>query len=332
MSGLACAGPLGPSYPITTPPEAVVPLSLPTVAKLTPEERDLWARHLRSSLAWEVRQVRDCTFGVRVQPQARPDGTVAWETAMNGFYFDFQAKDGVYQTRVITGLGCTHGFGTDRGQITRAAATDPSVQLKLEDYMDQPGLNSALIVSSDSGLTVEVFEQGDPQARPFTRRALAEVEAELASVLKHRQELLAQGVVPALVPDGSTTTGTPSLVVEDDGQPGLYRLTAWVNPGKPGHVEARAFFVGPVPDHPAPTEVGAPGTELSADRLRGGAIRRTGWGPDADRLFRYQSGVTIYEGDWGQPYLARFELWHVAPDGAETKLVEHTRPIEGWMR
>lgn len=42
---------------------------------------------------------------------------------------------------------------------------------------------------------------------------------------------------------------------------------------------------------------------------------------------------TIYEGDWGKPYGARFELWF-KPDGEsiEKKILEKNYVVEGWMR
>jgi len=323
---VACA-----SDSIHEPPEAVVSLNLPTLQALTVEERGLWERHLRASLAWEVRRASGCDFGVRLKPQTRGD-EVVYESTLNGFTADFGSADGVYQTRVVTGLGCEHGFGRDRGQVTYASAGDEDVALRLEDYMDQPGLNSALLVRSPSGLTLEIYEQGDPLERPFTRSALAEVEAELVAVLAHRQELEQQGVVASMVPEGSTRMGVPSLVVENGMQPGIYRLTGWINPGAWGQVHARVFFEGPAPGQVPPDAAGSPGNELSAERLRPRSTRKTGWGPNPKRLFRYQSEVTVYEGDWGQPYQARFELWHTAPDGSERQLATTIRTIEGWTR
>ncbi len=42
---------------------------------------------------------------------------------------------------------------------------------------------------------------------------------------------------------------------------------------------------------------------------------------------------TIYEGDWGKPYAARFEVWYKPSTGEqETKLFEKNYKIEGWMR
>ena len=42
---------------------------------------------------------------------------------------------------------------------------------------------------------------------------------------------------------------------------------------------------------------------------------------------------TIYEGDWGDYYAARIEVWHQdANTGEETKLMEKTYRVDGWMR
>lgn len=46
-----------------------------------------------------------------------------------------------------------------------------------------------------------------------------------------------------------------------------------------------------------------------------------------------QQQFTIYEGDWGDYYAARIEVWHKdAKSGKETKLMEKVYQVEGWMR
>ena len=46
-----------------------------------------------------------------------------------------------------------------------------------------------------------------------------------------------------------------------------------------------------------------------------------------------QQEFTIYEGDWGDYYAARIEVWHKdAKSGQETKLMEKVYRVEGWMR
>ena len=41
---------------------------------------------------------------------------------------------------------------------------------------------------------------------------------------------------------------------------------------------------------------------------------------------------TIYEGDWGDYYAVRVEVWHRDKGGKKRKLMEKTYAMEGWMR
>ena len=72
--------------------------------------------------------------------------------------------------------------------------------------------------------------------------------------------------------------------------------------------------------------------ELSASRLREASTvevkDHTGFGWVAQKQM-----FTIYEGDWEDYYAARIEVWHKdASTGEETKLLEKTYRVEGWMR
>lgn len=314
---LACGGtpdmrmPLvDPDYPVRTPPEAVVDVSLPTLAALTQEQSELWERHLRSSLRWEIRLERGCAYAVELQPNTQ------------GRY--------IVQTGVVMGLGCSHGFGRDRGQIVRASANAGPTQLVLENYMDQPGDNTALLITGGVGHTLEIFEQSQDDRRAFTTGALARIEAELAGVLEAADELRVSGLIDALVPESSTERGgADRLEIHNGMQPGIYLVEGWVNPAAAGIVQLRVFVEGPE-GQSLPLGVPQPGTELSAERLRPQSQRKIGYGPDPDVRFRYQSEIKIYEGDWGQPYRARFELWHLNR-GTERQLTQASRRIEGWM-
>ncbi len=52
----------------------------------------------------------------------------------------------------------------------------------------------------------------------------------------------------------------------------------------------------------------------------------------ADNIKPYNKDFTIFEGDWGKPYLARFELWYLPENGGqEIKLSEKIYKIEGWQ-
>jgi len=54
---------------------------------------------------------------------------------------------------------------------------------------------------------------------------------------------------------------------------------------------------------------------------------------DSIMKFGTKSHFTIYEGDWGQPYAARFEVWFKPDNGKqERKIFTKNYKIEGWMR
>ena len=100
---------------------------------------------------------------------------------------------------------------------------------------------------------------------------------------------------------------------------GDYQAEVWINPGEPGLIYLKAFEV-------------TRGTQLSSDELRRGSAGRVGWSDDPNKLFYSDTKFTIYEGDWGQPYAARFEVWFVPDSGqAERKLLDRVLKIEGWQ-
>ena len=103
-------------------------------------------------------------------------------------------------------------------------------------------------------------------------------------------------------------------------QPGIYVVAYSLNPGEPGSVYLKAFEV-------------TKGTPLSIDRLRSKSETRMTWSTDTAQRFGAQAGFTIYEGDWGKPYAARFEVWFNPDSGkTERKLAERIFKIEGWQR
>ncbi|KOS04961.1 hypothetical protein AM493_02085 [Flavobacterium akiainvivens] len=102
-------------------------------------------------------------------------------------------------------------------------------------------------------------------------------------------------------------------------QPGIYTYTATVTNLKKGMLYLKAYEV-------------TQNTPLSAERVKHRSIieiEDTG----APALYSLPEYFTIYEGDWGQYYAARFELWYLpAHGGKERKLVEKIYRTEGWMR
>lgn len=109
------------------------------------------------------------------------------------------------------------------------------------------------------------------------------------------------------------------LQVWNDFQGGLYQYSFYYPELPDGDVFLRCFEV---------TE----NIELSISRLRKAStvkvIDHTEFGMIADK-----QNFTIYEGDWGDYYAARIEVWYKnARTGKETKLLEKIYRVEGWMR
>ena len=103
-------------------------------------------------------------------------------------------------------------------------------------------------------------------------------------------------------------------------QPGIYGVVYSLNPGEPGSVYLKAFEV-------------TKGTPLSVDRLEAKSRTRMTWSTESSERFGAKAGFTIYEGDWGKPYAARFEVWFTPDSGkADRKLAERIFKIEGWQR
>lgn len=103
-------------------------------------------------------------------------------------------------------------------------------------------------------------------------------------------------------------------------QPGLYEYDIWIKTMQSGTVYLKAFEIT--------QEI-----ELSKIRLKEmSSILITN---TFDRLKKFGTSghFTIYEGDWGKPYGARFEVWFIPDDqNDEIKLFEKNYIIEGWMR
>ena len=314
--GIARAGPAS---------VATVQVDCPAVDGLTAPGRRALERHLRSSGDWAVLVERRGRFAVRTRPPG-PE----YQHGLYGGHSHFGAPT-VLQTRVVIGLEQVQTRSAR--SLTRATARAGPVEVRSARDGDQPGQDSHLVVSG-GGITVEVFEQSRGAQRPFTVRALKEVCREVGEATKAARALAAQGHAPGLTPAGSIRRGAPSIEITDGMQPGIYGVDAWVHPSTAGPVWVRVFFVGPGQD-PAkvPPELkGQAGVELSADRIRPRTTQYIGHGPDPKVQFRYQAGLTVYEGDWALAYRARFEVWHQATSGAPERLATVEREISGWQR
>ncbi|HAL91834.1 MAG TPA: hypothetical protein DCM68_02260 [Verrucomicrobia bacterium] len=270
------------------------------------------ARHLASSPAWRVFTEHGNRYATRrwmIGPQ--------WQFTLHGYYtrhsLDTWNNAGLpdFQTRLTLGLSGKPWAG-NLGQSTRLKNGE-SVPLRLSEGNGMP--QSHCVISAAS-LVVEIFEQSPAKERRLTQAALSHLQSELAPLVAQPSG----ETLRSLLPPGSIRRGPPSFDLHHSFQPGIYNSALWLNPGEPGMVYLKAFEV-------------TKGTPLSRERLKEKSNEWVGWSDDPEEQFFSNTHFTIYEGDWGKPYAARFEVWFVPDSGApERKLLEKAFKIEGWQR
>ena len=182
-------------------------------------------------------------------------------------------------------------------------------------------LHESRVMIECGGVWVEIFEQSGSPERRVTKSTVANLEKEFFDFLKSPEA--------AVTAARKRSRELASRLAGDDGhpfrlltgmQPGIYGVVYSLNPGEPGSVYLKAFEV-------------TKGTPLSVERLEAKSKTRMTWSADPKERFGAKAGFTIYEGDWGKPYAARFEVWFTPDSGKpDRKLAERIFRIEGWMR
>lgn len=103
-------------------------------------------------------------------------------------------------------------------------------------------------------------------------------------------------------------------------QPGLYEFDFWTAKIENGTIYLKAFEI-------------TQNKQLSSNEMIQKSSLKVFNPSDSIKKFSSKDDFTIYEGDWGQPYAARFEVWFKPENGkAERKLFSKNYKIEGWMR
>ncbi len=103
-------------------------------------------------------------------------------------------------------------------------------------------------------------------------------------------------------------------------QPGLYEYDFWTSKIDSGTIYLKVYEI-------------TQNSPLSTWRLPQSSSIKIFNPTDSIAKVGSTSHFTIYEGDWGKPYAARFEIWYKpAIGGQERKLFEKNYKVEGWMR
>lgn len=233
---------------------------------------------------------------------------------LHGYISDFGGETG-FQTRTLLCL--------DRKQWSRyhVQHVQEGSSPAIPEMSEGNRMHESRVMIECGGVWVEILEQSTALERRVTKASVKTLEAEFAEFLKDPSAAVkrAQGRSRELALRFGGESHEPFRLLEGM-QPGIYGVAFSLNPGEPGVVYLKAFEL-------------TQGTPLSDDRLAAASETRMTWSADPAEKFGAKSGFTIYEGDWGKPYAARFEVWF-KPDskGPERKLAERIYKIEGWQR
>jgi hypothetical protein len=106
------------------------------------------------------------------------------------------------------------------------------------------------------------------------------------------------------------------LILMNYGQPGIYKYYTDYVPKEFGSFYIKCYEV-------------TSNDRLSEDRIKEKSLIKV----DNYDLQQFEGEFTIYEGDWGDKYGSRIELWFQPSNGnQEYKIVERNYIIEGWQR
>ncbi len=107
--------------------------------------------------------------------------------------------------------------------------------------------------------------------------------------------------------------------IYNSSQPGCYQYDVWVSRLDSGCTYLKIYEI--TMDYPLSPEGIKENTQVQVCNLS-----------DTLKYFSSQKEFKIYEGDFGKPYAARFELWF-APVNKETEqlLLQKNYKVEGWQ-
>jgi hypothetical protein len=281
---------------------------MPSLRRAASEHSAAFLSYVEASPDWHVFMERGNRFASRRWSY----GGVPRDT-LHGYISDFSQDH--FQTRCLVCL--------DRRQwsIYAVQQVHEGRSPVIPDMSQGNALHESRVMIDCGGVWVEIFEQSDRPERRITKATIAVLEQEFSHFLANPEAALEKARLRSReLAKHLAGSGKHPIRLLQGMQPGIYGASYVLNPGEPGSVYLQAFEV-------------THGTRLSAHRLEAASRTRMAWSKDSQERFGAKIGFMIYEGDWGKPYAARFEVWFT-PDagGPERKLAERIFKIEGWQR
>lgn len=283
--------------------------SLPSLREASTDHPAEFREYIESSPDWHVFLENGNRFAARCWSYGgEPRDT------LHGYISEFGENEG-FQTRLLLCLD-RKAWSSYTVQHVEEGTKTVVPNITSGNQMDE-----SRVMIECGRVWLEVFEQSHTRERRVTKATLAILEKEFSDLLRDSGASIARAKQRSrdLAIRMAGTTGEPFRLLEGM-QPGIYGVAYALNPGESGVVYLKAFEI---------TE----GTQLSEDRLKASSETRMAWSADPSERFGAKAGFTIYEGDWGKPYAARFEVWFKPDSGKpERKLAGRNFKIEGWQR
>lgn len=270
------------------------------------DDNSILFNYLSACPAWRVFSERGHKFATR-----RWIVDSIWHYNLHGYYTKldfFDWSDSIvplFQCRTTIGIDGKPWANVDDFSSQFLIGDSKEVNLRL-GYGNS--YDSEFILSVGK-YTFELYEQSPNKERILTKAMLQFLDNEFEN-----PDNLTQGS------NCSTAYTISDTVFELYGARGIYNSFIKINPGESGMLYLKAYEI-------------TQNTQLSSERLKQYSNEWIGWSENPSQLFYSNTHFTIYEGDWGKPYAARFEVWFVPDSGEkERKLTEKIFKIEGWQR
>ena len=282
-------------------------VSIPSLVTLHMKNPKFLLRYLASSPEWRV-------FTERGNQYATKRWMIGseWHYKLHGYYsrrdFERYSEASVpdFSSRITIGLS---------GKPWASNSWDKSIAFgeKIE-ISSAVEVKDLLRVSSDA-LSLELYDKSDIKPR-ITETAIRYLNRVFDNLLNNQDSAF----LYQHLPENGIKRGTSSLELIKTHSPGIYNVRIWINPREAGMLYLKAFEV-------------TKNTPLSSHNLKKYSNEWIGYSEETSQQFLSNTHFTIFEGDWGKPYAARFEVWF-QPDNAkpERKLMEKVFKIEGWQR
>ncbi len=278
------------------------PGRVPALEKIStmPDGCEYLIRYLNASPEWDVYEDED-SCGLYAVRHFQLDGHL--QRSMDHYYLDDDFNWN-WQYRLGIGLDGRSWYPAAKMNETELSVLKSGKQLTLSVY-------------SNGKVVLDIFEENKTPGSPMTAMTLRLLEKEFHALHLLISEDPEQWVKAVPADTNIHKDAQPDIILYNGFQGGIYDADIWCNPGEPGLLYLKAFEI-------------TQGTPLSEDRMPNA---KAGYSGDLNEMFLREMGFTIYEGNWGQYYGARFEVWFKPDSGQpDRKLFEKNFKIEGWQR